>query len=114
MRLFSLEGKLTAVLMLCSSIAVGLTLLAVGLLDEPVLAGVLVAVLMLMPAFVLSRQLAQPVAQLIRTLDWGDRQAALHVQDRVIPEPEAPQPPNVAESIDPFLAGGQARPVTLP
>ncbi len=68
MRLFSLEGKLTAVLMLCSSIAVGLTVLAVGLLADPLLAAVLVAVLMLVPALVLSRQLAHPVAQLIRTL----------------------------------------------
>lgn len=45
---------------------------------------------------------------------WGDRQAALQIHDRSLPEPEAPQPPNVPESIDPFLAGGQARPVTLP
>jgi hypothetical protein len=45
---------------------------------------------------------------------WGDRQAAQQVPDRVLPEPEAPQPPNVPESIDPFLAGGQARPITSP
>jgi hypothetical protein len=45
---------------------------------------------------------------------WGDRQIARQVVDPALPEPEAPPPPNVPESIDPFLAGGEARPVTLP
>jgi hypothetical protein len=45
---------------------------------------------------------------------WGDRQAARQASDRALPEPEAPLPPNVPDSIDPFLAGGEARPVTLP
>jgi hypothetical protein len=45
---------------------------------------------------------------------WGNRQQARQVPGRPMPEPEAPLPPNVPESIDPFLAGGEARPVTLP
>ncbi len=68
MRLFSLEGKLTAALILCAALAIGLAALAIGLLDDPVLGGAIALVIMLAPALLLARQLAQPVAELIRTL----------------------------------------------
>jgi len=68
MRPFSLEGKLAAVLMLCSLIAVGLAVLAVIWLDEPLPGAVLAVALMLLPATLLARQLVHPVTQLIRTM----------------------------------------------
>lgn len=68
MRLFSLEGKLAAVLMLCSVITVAVTASVIVWLESPLLGSALAILLMLIPTLVIARQIAHPVAALIRTL----------------------------------------------
>lgn len=68
MRPFSLEGKLTAILVLCVVAAIATSLATMAWLDDAVLAAAAALGLLLVPAMMLARHLAQPVAQLIRTL----------------------------------------------
>lgn len=68
MRPFSLEGKLTALLMLCSVAAVAASFFAITLVDRRWHAAVLAAAVMLGPALLLARAVARPVVQLIRAL----------------------------------------------
>ena len=68
MRPFSLEGKLTAILVLCVLAAVATSLAMMAWLDDTWLAAAAALGVLFLPAMMLARQLAQPVAQLIRTL----------------------------------------------
>lgn len=68
MRIFSLEGKLVGVLVLWSVLAAGLAVLLVPIIESHWLVAVLVIGILLMPALMLGRQLARPVAALIRAL----------------------------------------------
>ncbi|MBN8481256.1 MAG: HAMP domain-containing protein [Xanthomonadales bacterium] len=68
MRAFSLEGKLTAILVLCVVAATATGLAMQAWLDDAGFAVVATFALLLLPAVLLARRIAQPVAQLIRTL----------------------------------------------
>lgn len=68
MRRFSLEGKLAAILLLCVVVATATSLVMFAWLDDSGLAAAATLGLLLLPAIMLARHVAQPVAQLIRTL----------------------------------------------
>ena len=68
MRPFSLEGKLSAILLVCVLVAVATSLAMFAWLGDSGLAAAAALGLLLLPAIMLARQIAQPVAQLIRTL----------------------------------------------
>ena len=68
MRIFSLEGKLTAALMLWSVLTALAVVALDRWLDSPQLAGVAAVVALCLPGLLLARHLARPVAGLIRAL----------------------------------------------
>ncbi|MEO8010271.1 MAG: HAMP domain-containing protein [Dokdonella sp.] len=68
MRRFSLEGKLTALLMLCSVLAVAVSVAAITLIESLWHAALLAATVMLVPATMLARLVVRPVEKLVRAL----------------------------------------------
>ncbi len=68
MRAFSLEGKLCAVLVSSVLVTIATSLAMLAWLDDAGLAAAATVALLLLPALLLARRVAQPVAQLIRTL----------------------------------------------
>ncbi|HET9034430.1 MAG TPA: ATP-binding protein [Dokdonella sp.] len=68
MRIFSLEGKLAAALLLWSILTAACVALLIAWLDTPVIAATFAVLILCLPGLWLARRLARPVAALIRAL----------------------------------------------
>lgn len=87
MRMFSLEGKLAAALFGWSVLTAAVSVLISQWLDSLLMAALVAVVLLLVPALVLARRLASPVAGLIRALSgsvsaFGDGDFSFSIRNR--------------------------------
>ncbi len=87
MRIFSLEGKLAATLILWSSLTAASVALLMNWTQSPISAAILGVALLSLPGLWLARRLAQPVAALIRALSgsvaaFGDGDFSFSIRNK--------------------------------